>query len=509
MRYLSFIFLFLTYSISSAQTAPSIQWQKSLGGPDNENLSSIQQLVDGGYIMAGVSTSIGGDVTGNHGNNDCWVVRLDNNGNILWQKSLGGSGNDAGISLHQTVNGELLIASSSNSTDGDVTGNHGGNDYWVVKLDANGNILWQKSLGGSGNDIPRSIYPTSDGGSIVAGSSTSTDGDVTGNHGNSDYWIVKLDIDGNIQWQKSLGGSGSEFANSIQQIYDGGYIIAGTSTSTDGDVTENHGNSDYWVVRLNYDGTLLWQKSIGTSGHDTAYSVQQTYEAGFVVAGVSPSGGEGSLPDYWIVKLNNNGILQWDKHLGGTGYDIAYTIRQTTNWDLIVGGWSASTNGDVTGQHGQQDYWIARLDYYGNLKWQKCLGGSDIDSFNSLDLTEDGGLIAVGSSRSIDGDVTGNHGLMDAWVVKLGPETLGISENSLLQKPNLYPNPAKDFFYLDHLPKETTIDITDMSGRKFFSQKYHEEKIRINTSAFPHGIYIVQVKNKEEIILSEKIIINR
>lgn len=306
-----------------------------------------------------------------------------------------------------------------------------------------------------------------------------------------------------------MGGSGSEFANSIQQIYDGGYIIAGTSTSTDGDVTENHGNSDYWVVRLNYDGTLLWQKSIGTSGHDTAYSVQQTYEAGFVVAGVSPSGGEGSLPDYWIVKLNNNGILQWDKHLGGTGYDIAYTIRQTTNWDLIVGGWSASTNGDVTGQHGQQDYWIARLDYYGNLKWQKCLGGSDIDSFNSLDLTEDGGLIAVGSSRSIDGDVTGNHGLMDAWVVKLGPETLGISENSLLQKPNLYPNPAKDFFYLDHLPKETTIDITDMSGRKFFSQKYHEEKIRINTSAFPHGIYIVQVKNKEEIILSEKIIINR
>lgn len=511
MKSITFTFLFFTYSILSAQTAPSIQWQKALGGTDNETASSIQQTPDGGYIMTGVSNYANGDVTEHHGNNDCWVVKLDSSGNIQWQKSFGGSGHDQGQAVHTTTDGGYIIAASSVSSDGDVIGNHGQGDYWIIKLDSNGNMEWQKSLGGSGNDIPRSIQPTSDSGYIVAGSSTSTDGDVIGNHGNSDYWIVKLDAGGNIQWQKSLGGSDGDAANSIQQTYDGGYIIGGTSSSTDGDITGNHGGVDYWIVRLSYDGSLLWQKSLGGSGNDYCNSIQQSYENSFIVAGASPAIGESPIPnyDYRIIKLSSNGTVQWDKYFGGSGYDVAQVIRQTNNWDFIVGGSTTSTNGDVTGNHGGQDYWIARLDYLGNLKWQKTLGGADSDNLTSMMITEDYSCVVAGSTRSTTGDVTDNHGLLDAWVVKLAPEQLNVSESQQKTKPKVYPNPAKDFFYLDHLPKESTISITDMAGRKLFSQKYHEEKVRIDTSGFTDGMYVVQVKNKEEIMVSEKILVSK
>ncbi|WP_185288505.1 T9SS type A sorting domain-containing protein [Chryseobacterium lactis] len=511
MRYFTFTFLFFTYSILSAQTDPSIQWQKALGGNDNESAFSIQATADGGYIMVGISNYVDGDVTENHGNNDCWVVKLDPNGNIQWQKSLGGSGNDQGQSVHPTSDGGYIIAASSVSSDGDVAGNHGQGDYWIIKLDSNGNMEWQKSLGGSGNDIPRSIQPTSDSGYIVAGSSTSTDGDVIGNHGNSDYWIVKLDAGGNIQWQKSLGGSDGDAASSIQQTYDGGYIIGGTSSSTDGDVIGNHGGVDYWIVRLSYDGSLLWQKSLGGSGNDYCYFIRETYESGYIVAGASPSIGESPIPnyDYRIIKLSNNGAVQWDKYFGGSGYDVAQTVRQATNWDFIISGSSTSTNGNVTGNHGSQDYWILRLDYLGNLKWQKSLGGPGADTSTSMIIAEDYSCVIAGATNSTTGDVTDNHGLMDAWIVKLAPEQLSVSESQQKNKTNLYPNPAKDFFYLDHLPKESTISITDMAGRKLFSQKYHEEKVRIDTSGFTNGIYIVQVKNKEEIIVSEKISVSK
>ena len=175
-------------------------------------------------------------------------------------KTLGGSNVDDAQSIRQTTDGGYIIAGSSNSGDGDISGNHGNYDYWIVKLDSNGNMQWQKSLGGSSMDMAQSIQQTSEGGYIVAGSSSSNDGDVSGNHGGGDYWIVKLDINGNIQWQKSLGGSSSEQVNSVQQTFDGGYIIAGTTVSTDGDITVSYGNNDFWVVKLDSGGNMQWQK---------------------------------------------------------------------------------------------------------------------------------------------------------------------------------------------------------------------------------------------------------
>lgn len=510
MKHLTSTFLFLIYSVLAAQSAPSIEWQKALGGTHGESANAIQQTSDGGYIVAGHSMSNDGDVSGNHGGGDYWIVKLNSAGDIQWQKSLGGSNVDAAQSIRQTTDGGYIIAGSSNSGDGDVTGNHGNYDYWIVKLDANGDMQWQKSLGGSGMDMAQSIQQTSEGGYIVAGSSGSDDGDVSGNHGGGDYWIVKLDNNGNIQWQKSLGGSSSEQVNSVQQTFDGGYIIAGTTVSTDGDITVSYGSNDFWVVKLDSGGNMQWQKTLGNIGDNIGYYAQQTFDGGYIAVGTSfnPSNLESGLPDYWVIKLSNNGTIEWDKYFGGSFHDNAITIRQTPEWDYIVAGWTASNNGQVTNHHGNLDYWIIKLDSSGNLKWEKTLGGPDVEYLTAVELTADNGYIVSGSTGSTSGDVTGHHGLIDAWVVKLSPEQLGISENQQ-HKPNLYPNPAKDFFYLDHLPKESTITITDISGRKLFSQKYGEEKIKISTSAFSEGIYMVQIKNKNEIILSKKITVNR
>jgi uncharacterized repeat protein (TIGR02543 family) len=410
----------------AAVSPPGIQWQKSLGGAISEDAQSIQQTFDGGYIVAGWSLSNDGDVTGNQGGVDYWVVKLNTSGNIQWEKSIGGSNYDEAYSIQQTSDGGYIVAGASGSNDGDINGvDHGGGDYWVAKLGADGNIQWEKSLGGSGTDSAQSIQQTSDGGYIVAGWSYSNDYEVNGgNHGASDFWVVKLNTGGAIQWQKSLGGLGYDYAHAIQQTSDGGYIVAGESNSNDGDVMGNHGGSDYWVVKLDTVGNIQWEKSLGGSGSDGAFSIQQTSDGGNVVAGYSSSndgnvtGNHGGY-DYWVVKLDTVGNIQWEKSLGGSGFDSARSIQQTSDGGYIVAGSSTSNNGDVNGNHGANDFWAVKLDAVGNIQWGKSIGGSGYENAKSIQQTSDGSYIIAGDSDSTDGDITGNHGNSDFWVVKL------------------------------------------------------------------------------------------
>ena len=279
------VILFLTTLCITAQ--PSIDWQKSFGGTGEDYGTSIQQTTDGGYIVAGYSGSTDGDVIGNHGSYDYCVLKLDSSGDITWQKSLGGSGYDYLTSIQQTSDGGYVVAGNSNSNGGDVSGSHGSYDYWVVKLTSLGDITWQKCIGGMSEDHLSSIQQTSDGGYILAGESQSNDGDVSGIHGSYDYWVVKLTSMGTIEWQKSLGGIGYDSAQSIKQTSDDGYIVAGYSGSTDGDVTGNHGGYDSWVLKLTSAGVLEWQKSLGGTGSDNAVSIQQTSNGGYIVVGYS------------------------------------------------------------------------------------------------------------------------------------------------------------------------------------------------------------------------------
>jgi len=338
-----YILLFVVSANAQLKTPPVIEWQKSLGGSNYDGAASIQQTLDGGFILWDITTSTVTELPRNHGNMNYWFVKLNITGIIVGQSSLGGSYDDRVYSIQQTADGGYIVAGYSYSIDGNFTGQHDTGSYpdcWIVKLNDTGAIVWQRSLGGSHDDQAFSIQQTNDGGYITAGWSQSTDGDITTHHGSSvtqDYWVVKMNDTGAIQWQRSLGGSRQDIANSVRQTIDGGYIVVGTSKSIDGDVSKHIGSndsSDCWIVKLSENGEIDWQKSLGGGKGDVGYSIQLTMDGGYIVGGSSSSnngdvtGNHGDV-DYWVVKLNDTGAIEWQRSLGGRFDDQAYCIQQT------------------------------------------------------------------------------------------------------------------------------------------------------------------------------------
>ncbi|HOZ90756.1 MAG TPA: T9SS type A sorting domain-containing protein [Bacteroidia bacterium] len=433
MKTLALLFILLTATVQ----AQEIEWQNTIGGNYTDQLYSIQQTTDGGYILGGWSESyISGDKTENSfGGSDYWVVKLDSIGNIQWQNTIGGNSGDGLYSVQQTTDGGYILGGVSTSNiSGDKTENSQGYiDYWVVKLDASGNIQWQNTIGGNSDDYLTSIQQTTDGGYILGGwSNSNISGDKTENsQGDYDYWVLKLDPTGNIQWQNTIGGSINDQLYSIQQTIDGGYILGGWSNSNiSGDKTENSQGTDYWVVKLDASGNIQWQNTIGGSFLDYLNCMQQTSDGGFILAGSSQSGISGDKTedsqggsDYWVVKLDAFGNIQWQNSIGGNSDDYLTSIQQTIDGGYILGGYSNSgISGDKTENYqGLYDYWVVKLDATGNIQWQNTIGGNSWDELISIQQTNDGGYILGGhSSSGISGDKTENsQGDYDYWVVKL------------------------------------------------------------------------------------------
>lgn len=351
-------------------------WQRCFGGTHEELAFAVQQTKDSGYIFVGNTNSNDGNVSGNHSTSkDAWVVKLNSLGYIQWSKCFGGTSDDAATAVRQTIDGGYIVAGSTNSNNGDVSGNHsysGFSDMWVIKLDSAGNILWQKCYGGSYSEGANAIEQTKDSGYIVCGVAGSPNGDVVGLHNSSDYWVVKLDASGNLTWQKCLGGTSYDAASAIIQTKDSGYIVAGSASSNNGDVTGYHGgNGDYWIVKLTNTGTIVWQKCYGGTAQDQANSVQETFDGKIMVAGFASSA-DGDVVnahgggDYWALKLDSSGNLLWQKPLGGTGSEIGTAAFITKDFGYIIAGSSSSINdGDVTGHHGTStyydDFWVVKL----------------------------------------------------------------------------------------------------------------------------------------------------
>ncbi|MBA3649168.1 MAG: fibronectin type III domain-containing protein [Chitinophagales bacterium] len=301
-------------------------WQKLFGGVNNDYLYGVTQAVDGSYLVAGQSESSNtGTLTGitNHGGPfDGWVIKLTSSGSTTWQKLLGGDNVDALRLCQQTIDGGYIITGYTNSTSntGTLTGltNHGAEDGWVIKLDASGNTVWQKLLGGDNTDYLNSIQQTADGGYIasLASRSSSNSGTLTGltNNGGYDGWVIKLDGIGNTTWQKLLGGSNDDYFYSCLQTSDGGYILAGYSRSTNsGTLTGiiNNGIFDGWLIKLNANGSTQWQQLLGGSDDDEFFTVNQSDDGGYIIGGFSQSSNSGTLTgvtsnggyDSWVLKL--------------------------------------------------------------------------------------------------------------------------------------------------------------------------------------------------------------
>jgi hypothetical protein len=481
--------------------APAIEWQNSLGGSMDETATSIKQTSDGGYIVAGVSNSNDGNVNGNNGDWDSWIIKLTAVGALDWQHPLGGGGREAAFGIIETLDGGFMAGGYSTENGGDVTGNHGSRDYWITKLSSSGALEWQKSYGGSFLETCQSILQTSDGGYILVGDSSSIDGDVTGNHGDFDIWVVKINSIGIIQWQKSYGGSDTEAGNQIINTTDGNFLIAGYSRSLNGDVSVNLGGYDFWLIKIDPNGALLWEKSYGGSDNEYAFDVHTTNDGGYIVGGFTFSNdgdvtGNNGLNDCWLIKLDGNGNLQWQRALGGSDGDGITGIDVTPNGKYVIFGGSSSNNGDVSGNHGLADYWAALIDTDGAILWQRSLGGSENDNGYKIDITNDGGYCLAGSSASNDGDVSGNHGQLDFWVVKLAPDPLLVAEF----EPNmvrLYPNPVAAVLQIEG---EETIDkvaVFNLLGLKLLEQLPNSDKTTIDMEGYSEGTYLLHITSKK------------
>ncbi len=356
-----------------------IIWHKLIGGNGMDGAMSIRQTADGGYIFAGTSDSTDGVYAGlNHGNKDGWVVKLDANRAIQWQVMLGGSQNEEIISIRETPGRDGYIVAGYTLSD-DIPGAEGtyrGNtDMYIVRLDLEGNIVWQKIIGGDQYDFASSAIPASDGGFIVAGYSES--GSIAGsttNHGYSDIVLMKLDADtGNVLWGKLVGGKYGEatgFDNVIQPTADGGYILVGQSSSSKSGNVEgySHGSGDVWVVKLDDEYEIEWETLLGGVEYDDGTAIRQTADESYILVGRTMSGNSGDVGenngngDLWVVKIDADGTLLWQDALGGSGYEQSSSILPTADDGFIVAAFTRSiSSGNIGFNHGYEDAWLAKL----------------------------------------------------------------------------------------------------------------------------------------------------
>lgn len=512
---------------------PAIQWQNTIGGTEIDNVSDIEQTSDGGYILGCLSYSgISGDKTENNydttfNHSDYWIIKTDAAGNIEWQNTIGGPEDDRLYSIQQTADGGYILGGHSwSDSSGDKTENSQGSaDYWLVKTDAAGNIQWQNTIGGDGTDYLYSVEQTIDHGYILGGwSSSDTSGDqAEGSIGNSDYWIVKTDSSGNIQWQNTIGGTGTDYLFSVQQTTDTGYILGGYSDShISGDKTENtNGLFDCWIVKTNSIGDIQWQNTFG--GHDWEWlrCIRQSSDGGYIIGADSRSDISGDKTensngdvDIWIVKTNAIGDIVWQNTIGGSKSDATYSIKETTDGGYIL---TAESFSDISGDKTSNNYdptlltadiWVIKTDAAGTIQWQKTIGGDYDELCIDIEQTTDSGFVIGGGSLSdISGDKTENcMGTNDLWIIKLYRDTIvnSILSFSLPDEITIFPNPG-DHVITVKLDKATgsemEVSIFNLLGKTVMQQ--HEPALKsgmeMNVSSIPQGVYLLEIKQGDKI----------
>jgi DNA replication initiation complex subunit (GINS family) len=365
----------------------------AIGGQNEDFGYSIIHTKDGGYAIAGWTNSFGA------GKYDVYVVKLDKTWNLQWTRTIGGKYNDYGYSIIQTTDGGYAVAGATASYGAEI----GNSDIYIVKLDGDGNIQWTRTIGDGYSDNGRSIIQTKDGGYAVVGK-------INGNVIFDDVYVVKLDGDGNIQWTRTIGGGeGEDCGNSIIQTKDGGYAVVGKTNSFGAENISIYGRiaDDVYVVKLDDSGNIQWTRTIGGKFDDVGYSIIQTKDGGYAVAGVTASFSTG-YGDVYIVKLDGLGNIQWTRTIGGSnGDDFGCSIIQTIDGGYAVGGWTACFGA------GKTDVYIVKLDGDGNIQWTRTIGGEQDDGSFSIIQTTDGGYVVVGDTYSYG---VGNG---DVYIVKI------------------------------------------------------------------------------------------
>jgi len=469
-------------------------WRHTYGGTSREDFYSIKQTDDGGFIAGGSASSHNGDVSGNHGGqSDAWVVKFDALGLIQWQHCYGGNGIDYINEINIVPSGYVILGETKTNNNGDVPANHGDYDAWVFSISTSGTLINSFCYGGSGYDAAISYIQNSNGTFTFSGETQSNDGDVSGNHGASDKWLVNANTDnGNINWQKCLGGSGNDFGNGFVRTTDGNIVLNAGSSSDDGDVDGNGGLFVAWLVKVNpTTGNIIWNKTYKKDNINCGmFGVTGTSDGGVLATGIVTSqAGVESANDAYVLKVNSDGTKQWEKILGGSQADMGgphrYSGIEVGN-QYIIPFVSASSDGDVLNAHGGFDAWIVTLG----------TGGCNNQYANKIE----------------------NNLSNEAAIPKHRAHELAIGEieKNLSNGVAIFPNPVTNTTTISFSLLQTgnvSVKIFDVNGRlvSTLADKMFEEgenEIIWNAAEANAGIYFLQFHSAEN-LQTEKLIVTK
>lgn len=442
MKFWFFLLLFSTFlffscaddeqkEIDKEVVSEKIITIKTIGGSKVDVANAVVNTLDGGYVIAGYSQSIDGDISDKNTNDtDFLIAKFSSDDILLWIKTFGGTNNDRANDIIETSDGGFAVLGYSKSNDIDVSSNKGSQDFWLIKLDNLGNLIWEKSFGFSGADFGTSLIQTKDNGYLITGVLDVTASGGLGNkntvikHAGGDIWAIKLDNLGTIIWQNYFGGSFTDSPFGVVETANNEFVIAGSSDSNDVDIKNNLGTYDFWIIKISSVGNLIWEKSFGGTEIDEARAITTTNNGNFIIVGDTRSNDinvtkNNGAADLWMLKIDENGKLLTQKSFGGSSFDVARSIFKTQNNTYLIAGSSRSLNGDVSKNKGQNDGWILEIDENAKLLWQTTIGGSQIDFFYDAIQLNNGAIIAVGETNSVDGDILENNGFSDVLITKI------------------------------------------------------------------------------------------
>jgi hypothetical protein len=537
-HYTALILLCLFVQSAAAQ---DILWEKSYGGKHADYLFDVVATPDYGFILAGSSLSrkTGTKTEDNRGDLDYWVWKMDEKGEFDWQKSFGGLGQDMLQSVLLTNDGGFLLAGSSESEEGldKKDKSRGKTDFWIIKLNAKGGEEWQKTIGGLGQDELARVTRTKDGGFVLAGSSDSgQSGEKTSkNYGGMDYWILKISGKGEIIWQNTFGGIYNDALRSIVMTEDDGFLLGGSSNSTDsGTKTQKSlGKSDYWLVKIDKEGNEQWQKTIGGPGDDQLNTICTTADGNYILGGNSNSGSgddkrsnNQSGTDFWVLKLDKDSKeILWQETYNIAKVDVLTSLVENEDKTLLLGGYAQgeivkrdkglgpSTALRVTKQNnktlsipkmkkGTDDYVAIKINEKGEELWRRDVGSDGQDILIKAIETRDGGYLMAGTSKTIltadggikaTGDKSTGKGSNDFWVVKLKDKD---KKKKTAAAVEAIPNPAMEYtnVIVGYDYTKGTATLVDLAGRVLQSFSITDRTIPIDLNGLPEGIYVVNIK---------------
>jgi hypothetical protein len=373
----------LMFSLVIPVGASLTGWSQTYGGTENDGALSLLQTSDGGYAMAGFTRSFGA------GMDDFWLVKTDEAGGMQWNRTYGGAGSDIAVCLIETSDGGYALVGYTESFGA------GSNDFWLIKTDKAGNIQWNQTYGGADGEYAFSLVETSDGGYTIAGYTRSYGA------GRDDFWLIHVDSTGNAEWNQTYGGWDDDGTIFMVHTSDGGYALAG--------MTESFGygsdRDDFWLVKTDSSGNMEWNQTYGGAIREYGFCLVQTSDGGYAMAGCTCSFGAGSH-DAWLVKADALGNLEWNRTYGGADVDGVTSLIQTSDGGYMLAGCTCSYGA------GKGDFWLIKADEAGAMQWNRTYGGAEFDIASSLVATSDGGYTIAGYTYSF------GAGNSDLWLIK-------------------------------------------------------------------------------------------